>query len=175
MGEQAGNVDGQQTEPNGTGEQGNGSTEPNGAAAVDYEAKYNELLRHSREWERKAKANKDAADELKKLKDAQLTEAERMQKELDEYKAAAQRLQDEKDRAGWVRGAAEKTGVDASILELVSADGQDDLEAKAELIAKAMGAGNPATVPVVIGDGAHAQQPASGTPAADFAEMMKSF
>ena len=33
--------------------------DPNGDTAhVDWEAKYNEMKQHSREWERKAKANK---------------------------------------------------------------------------------------------------------------------
>mgnify|MGYP004530823957 FL=1 len=42
--------------------------EPNGAdETTDWEAKYNEMKQHSREWERKAKANKEAADELASL------------------------------------------------------------------------------------------------------------
>ena len=43
--------------------------EPNGEAAqsVDWEAKYNELKKHSREWEKLAKQRKGAADELAAL------------------------------------------------------------------------------------------------------------
>ena len=175
MGEQTGNVEGQLTEPNGTGEGGTEVNEPNGNQPIDYEAKYNELLKHSRDWERKAKANKDAAEELKKLKDAQLSDAERMQKELDEYKAQAAALQAEKERAEWVKSVSESSGVDQSILALVSAADQGDLEEKAAIIAKAMGDGEQKTIPVVLGDGTHANQVPASTPEADFAEMMKNF
>lgn len=43
--------------PNGNGEE------------TDWEAKYKEALGHSRDWEKKAKANKAAADELQQLKE----------------------------------------------------------------------------------------------------------
>ena len=40
------------------------------AEAVDWEAKYKELQKESRKWESRAKANKSAADELSKAKEA---------------------------------------------------------------------------------------------------------
>ena len=38
---------------------------------IDYKAKYEAMKSHSREWERKAKENQGAADELEKLFDYQ--------------------------------------------------------------------------------------------------------
>ena len=54
------------------GNQQAASTE-NGAKPpeIDYEAKYREAVAHSREWEKRAKDNKAAADELQQLKEAQ--------------------------------------------------------------------------------------------------------
>jgi len=44
---------------------------------ADWEAKYRETLAHSREWEKRAKANTSAAEELEKLKAANMTEQEK--------------------------------------------------------------------------------------------------
>lgn len=55
-----------------SGQSGSGSGE-----ATDWEAKYRETLAHSREWEKRAKANNGAADELEKLKAASMTEQEK--------------------------------------------------------------------------------------------------
>ena len=72
-----------ETKPNGEGE----------PAEVDWESKYNELKKHSREWERKAKANKDAADELARLKESQLSETDKLKQQLAEATARADGLQ----------------------------------------------------------------------------------
>lgn len=40
------------------------------AETVDWEAKYRELQKESRKWESRAKANKSAADELSKAREA---------------------------------------------------------------------------------------------------------
>ena len=43
--------------------------EPNGESQdIDYKAKYEEAIAHSREWEKRAKANKTAADELERAR-----------------------------------------------------------------------------------------------------------
>lgn len=81
------------TEPNGTG--AGGETKPNGDAdQVDYKAKYEEAIGHSRTWEQRAKENKAAADELTQLKEAQKTDEQKRQereaerdRELAELKA----------------------------------------------------------------------------------------
>ena len=70
------------------GNQQAASTE-NGAKPpeIDYEAKYREAVAHSREWEKRAKDNKAAADELQQLKEAQLSEAEKTAKHIKELEA----------------------------------------------------------------------------------------
>ncbi|MFJ3537049.1 hypothetical protein ACIPQA_16450 [Streptomyces sp. NPDC090109] len=44
---------------------------------TDWEAKYREAVGHSREWEKRAKANSGASEELEKLKAAAMTEQEK--------------------------------------------------------------------------------------------------
>ena len=73
---------------------------------TDWQAKYEAMREHMRDWEKKAKANQSAADELEKLKTEQMSEqekanarAEKAEAELAELKAAAQRAQDAQDIA----------------------------------------------------------------------------
>lgn len=73
---------------------------------TDWQAKYEAMREHMRDWERKAKANQSAADELEKLKTEQMTEqekanarAEKAEAELAELKAAAQKAQDAQEIA----------------------------------------------------------------------------
>ena len=111
--------------------------DPNGDTAhVDWEAKYNEMKQHSREWERKAKANKDAADELAALKEAQMSEQEKLQQQLADAIARADALQAEK------------------LSDKYSTKEQP-------------------TVPVVLGDGKHAEIKQTGSAKDDFAQFMK--
>ena len=46
-------------------------------AETDWKAKYESMREHMRDWEKKAKANQSAADELEQLKAAQMTEQEK--------------------------------------------------------------------------------------------------
>ncbi|MER6515088.1 hypothetical protein [Nonomuraea sp. NPDC001636] len=46
-------------------------------SGTDWEAKYRESVTHSREWEKRAKANSAAADELEQLKASNMTEQEK--------------------------------------------------------------------------------------------------
>lgn len=149
--------------------------EPNGEAAqpVDWEAKYNELKKHSREWEKLAKQRKGAADELAALKESQMSEAEKLQKQLADATARADALQAEKDRTAWVNEAAEATGVPADLLSLISASDRDDLMSKAEGLKDRYAAPNTATVPVVLGDGKHADIKETGSAKDDFSRFMQ--
>ena len=148
--------------------------EPNGAdETTDWDAKYNEMKQHSREWERKAKANKEAADELAALKESQMSEQERLQKQLDEATARANALQAEKDRRQWVDDAATETGVPAEILSLIAATDRDDLMSKAAGLKGRLAANGQPTVPVVLGDGKHADVKETGSAKDDFAQFMK--
>ncbi|MFE5591450.1 hypothetical protein [Streptomyces sp. NPDC056549] len=58
----------------GKGSGGSGSGTDGGA---DWEAKYREAVGHSRDWEKRAKENKSAAEELAKLKAESMTEQEK--------------------------------------------------------------------------------------------------
>lgn len=148
--------------------------EPNGGETTDWEAKYNEMKQHSREWERKAKANKEAADELAALKESQMSEQERLQNQLDEATARANALQEEKDRRQWVDDAATETGVPAEILSLIAATDRDDLMSKAAGLKDRLAVNGQPTVPVVLGDGKRADIQKTGVSAKDdFAQFMK--
>lgn len=83
----------------------------------DWQAKYEAMRKHSRDWEKKAKENAAAASELEALKQAQLTEqekanarAEKAESELAALKAEAQRKED-------ARAIADETGVPLELLE----------------------------------------------------------
>lgn len=148
--------------------------EPNGGGeTTDWEAKYNEMKQHSREWERKAKANKEAADELAALKESQMSEQEKLQKQLDEATARANALQAEKDRRQWVDDAATETGVPAEILSLIAANDRDDLMSKAAGLKDRLAVKGQPTVPVVLGDGKRADIKETGSAKDDFAQFMK--
>ena len=86
------------------GNQQAASTE-NGAKPpeIDYEAKYKEAVAHSREWEKRAKDNKTAADELQQLKEAQLSEAEKTAKHI-------------KEQNEWKTQVSKETGVPIALL-----------------------------------------------------------
>ena len=81
-------------EPNGNGEE------------IDWEAKYKEALGHSRDWEKKAKANKAAADELEKLKESQMSETEK----------AAKRTRELDAQVEWKTQVSAATGIPAEAL-----------------------------------------------------------
>ena len=149
--------------------------EPNGEAAqpVDWEAKYNELKKHSREWEKLAKQRKGAADELAALKESQMSESEKLQKQLVYATARADALQAEKDRAEWVNEVSKSTGVPADVLSLISASDRDDLMGKAEGLKDRFSTSTNATVPVVLGDGKHADIKETGSAKDDFSRFMK--
>lgn len=105
-----------------SGESGSGS------GGTDWEAKYHETLAHSREWEKRAKANTSAAEELEKLKAANMSEQEKAVAAAEKAgrTAAAQESQAEVDKLTGqlreltvrdaVRERAEKHGAKASAL-----------------------------------------------------------
>ena len=135
---------------------------------VDYKAKYEQMRAHSREWEKKARANESAAAELEKLRASQMSDLERVQKQYEDEKRRADALEAERDRAAWVADVSRETGVPADLLKLVAADSKEDLAEKAASLAERYGekaAGKPQTVPVVLGDGRHAD---GAAPAGDF-------
>ncbi|MBT1166733.1 helicase [Bifidobacterium simiarum] len=115
-------------------EQSQDAQEPHGndqQQSTDWEAKYREAVSHSREWEKRAKDNKAAADELQQLKESQMSEAQkaeartaRLQKELD-------RLRAEKQANAWRTQVAEETGLPAG---LIVGDSLESMQAHAKAI-----------------------------------------
>lgn len=57
--------------------QGSGQSGSGADGGSDWEAKYREAVGHSREWEKRAKANSSAAEELEKLRAASMSEQEK--------------------------------------------------------------------------------------------------
>ncbi|KFI97820.1 capsid assembly scaffolding protein Gp46 family protein [Bifidobacterium stellenboschense] len=116
-----------------TADQSQDAGKPHGESTpTDWEAKYREVLSHSREWEKRAKDNKAAADELQQLKESQMSEQQkaeaktaRLQKELDQLKA-------EKQANEWRSQVAAETGLPSNLIV------GDSLEAMQEH-AKAIG------------------------------------
>lgn len=95
----------------------------------DLQAKYDELLKHSREWEKRAKQNFEAAQQLEEFKKQneelikRADEADKLQKELNEINAT-QKMAEIKLKV------SEETGVPANLLP----DG--DEEAMTEYVKK---------------------------------------
>lgn len=137
---------------------------------LDYKALYEETLRHSREWERKAKGNKQAADELAELKRSQMSEADRVRADLDAANAKLAAMEAQRSREAWAAKAARETGLDPAVLAYVSADDEADMLDKARSIARlTAGPANPrATPPVVLGEGTHPARGKLEAPSGDF-------
>lgn len=84
---------------------------------IDWQAKYNDAIRHSREWEKRAKDNKNAAEELEKLKEASMTEQEKAAKHVKELEDKVASYETAKQRAEWKAQASAETGVPADVIE----------------------------------------------------------
>jgi ATP-dependent Clp protease ATP-binding subunit ClpA len=91
----------------------------------------------ARKWEAQAKANKDAADELAKIKDSQKTEA---QKAADRLAALEKKAAEAEAKAIRAEVAAEK-GVPVALL---SGSTREDLEAAADALIAFRGEQKPA-------------------------------
>lgn len=104
-------------------------TEPNGE--VDWEAKYNELLGHSRDWEKKAKANKEAAEKLARLEDAKQTDAEKLAS-LEKRLEAKERAE---ARAALAAKIAKEKGVPA---DLIAGDDEESMATWADKLKAAI-------------------------------------
>lgn len=125
--------------------------EPNGESQdIDYKAKYEEAIAHSREWEKRAKANKTAADELEQLKQSQMSDAEKaaaktakLQKELEELKA-------EKQSNAWRSQVASETGLPAN---LITGSTLEEMQANAKSISEYVAAQTGRKLPEVKNPG----------------------
>lgn len=103
--------------------------EPNGGE--DWKAKYEELLGHSRDWEKKAKANKEAAEKLAELEQERKNDSEKIADlagRLDEKERA-------EARAALVAKVAKEKGVPA---DLIAGDDEESMSAWADRLKAAM-------------------------------------
>lgn len=110
--------------PENNGGGAGGNDEP-----VDWEAKYKDAVKHSREWEKRAKDNKAAADELEKLKESQMSEAEKTARRINALEKENAAYKAEKQQAVWKAEVSKKTGVPA---ELLRGTTLDEIQAHAE-------------------------------------------
>lgn len=111
-------------EDNGGSDGGEGEGEP-----IDWEAKYHDAVKHSREWEKRAKDNKAAAEELEKLKESQMSEAEKTARRISELETKNAAYESEKQQAAWKAEVSKKTGVPADLLR---GSTLEDIQAHAE-------------------------------------------
>lgn len=97
--------------------------EPDDTAGAQQEPTIEDLKRqlaeskaHSREWEKRAKMNKNAADELEALKESTLSETEKANKRADKAEAELATFKADRQKAEWRSTASEKYGVPAELL-----------------------------------------------------------
>lgn len=83
---------------------------------TDWKAKYDEMRNHMRDWEKKAKANQGAADELEKLKSAQMTEQEKAIARAEAAESELNALKAEKAKNDAARRLSNETGVPFEML-----------------------------------------------------------
>lgn len=86
----------------------------------------------ARKWEKRAKENKDAADELAQLKESQMTELEKAHAAADQAKAEAEALKAEKAKSDAAIKINASTGIPTEIL-MYCAD-PDEIEAFAKAL-----------------------------------------
>lgn len=115
------------TEP--TSAEPHGNAEPPAEPQTDWKAM-------ARKWEKQAKENKAAADELAKLKEASMTEQELAAKRAEETAAQLKEAQ----RKLNIYEAAKTAGIDASLLERMKGDTPEEIAANAEFIKSSFGA-----------------------------------
>lgn len=86
------------------------------AETVDWQAKYEEMRGHMRDWEKKAKANQSAADELEQLKAAQMSEQEKANARADKAEAELEALKAETAKYDAARAISKEKGVPFDLL-----------------------------------------------------------
>ena len=112
----------------------------------------------ARKWEERAKANKEAAEELEKLKEAQMSEQEKAAKHTKELEAKLAKYEAERPQHEWCVQVAKKTGVPADLLR---GSTLDEVQAHADSIKQYLqnnktseqtGAGTPAGYAPKVGN-----------------------
>lgn len=103
---------------------------------TDYQAKYEAMRQHSREWERKAKENQAAAGELEKLKEQQASEQEKANKRAEKAEAELSELKAKAARAEAVAEAADKAGVPTEVVSVLNGEDAAELADQAKRLLK---------------------------------------
>ena len=103
---------------------------------TDWQAKYEAMRQHSREWERKAKDNQSAADELEKLKEAQASEQEKATKRAEKAEAELNELKARAERAETVAAVADKANVPAEVVAMLNGSDADELKEQVDRLLK---------------------------------------
>ena len=85
-------------------------------AEKDWQAEYEKMREHMRDWEKKAKANQSAAEELEQLKQAQLTEQEKALQRAEKAEAELATFKAEAERVDTARQISADTGVPFELL-----------------------------------------------------------
>lgn len=83
---------------------------------VDYETKYREAIKHSRDWEKRAKENKEAAEELERIKAERMTETEKLQSRAEKAEAELSRITAENERIAAAQEVSKATDVPQELL-----------------------------------------------------------
>lgn len=102
-------------------------------AETDWKAKYESMREHMRDWEKKAKANQSAADELEQLNAAQMTEQEKVVARAEKAEAELATFKAEAERIDAARQVSNETGVS---FELLLATKCSDYEALSDFAKK---------------------------------------
>lgn len=104
--------------------------------SVDWKAKYEEMRKHARGWEEKAKANKGAADELEKLKAQNLSEQEKAIARAEKAEAELQQLKANAERADMCARVASKTKLPLEVVQTLNGEDEDSLTQQATALKK---------------------------------------
>ena len=103
---------------------------------TDWKAKYEQMRTHARDWEAKAKANKDAADELEKLKAQNLSEQEKAIARAEKAEAELQKLKANAERAEMYTRIASKTKLPLEVVQTLNGEDEDALVQQANSLKK---------------------------------------
>lgn len=101
---------------------------------VDWKEKYESMRAHSREWERKAKENQKAADELERMREANLTEQQKVEKRAKKAEEELAQLKAEMQRTTDAQEVAASSGVPVALL--MHCSDRADMEAFAKEFAE---------------------------------------
>lgn len=104
--------------------------------ATDWKAKYEAMREHSRDWEKQAKANKAAADELEKLKAAQLTEKEQADRRAEKAEAELAALKERAEHDAAIAKVAMDEGVPSDVVSMLSGKDAEELSEQVQLLKK---------------------------------------